>query len=441
MSEENEQTEEEQVEEQTEEVQADTEAEEAPAEETPPAEEEEEEPAPAEEEEEEEEPAHELSRPPVVDLKALLQPISDDAPSGEYMRYSGVYDEIGEARRADEVLGTEGLGMDLKVAEFPKVIELAVPVLEKESKDLQISAWLAEALVNVHGFEGLRDSLKLLSRLQDKFWETLYPEIDEGDMEGRANAIAWMEKETAFAIQKATITGGEGYSYFDYLDSKKYDIPDDMSMLELEEQKRLKALEAEADKENKVTAEKWKKEIENTRRASCEEISVAVEECVEALKKLNLSIEEKFDVNQSPSLRNLQKILEDIKLRTDKLLKQKREEEPDETDDEATEGEGGEGEGKGSGDGKGSISSTKSAIQNRKEALRQLTKLAEFFRKTEPHSPVSYLVTRAVKWGNMPLETWLQDVIKDETILFQLRQTLGFNTNTGNEEETDAQNQ
>jgi hypothetical protein len=28
----------------------------------------------------------------------------------------------------------------------------------------------------------------------------------------------------------------------------------------------------------------------------------------------------------------------------------------------------------------------------------------------------------------MPLETWLQDVIKDENVLFQLRQTLGFNT-------------
>jgi len=28
----------------------------------------------------------------------------------------------------------------------------------------------------------------------------------------------------------------------------------------------------------------------------------------------------------------------------------------------------------------------------------------------------------------MPLETWLQDVIKDETVLFQLRQTLGLDS-------------
>lgn len=71
---------------------------------------------------------------------------------------------------------------------------------------------------------------------------------------------------------------------------------------------------------------------------------------------------------------------------------------------------------------------TAGAIQGRADALKRLAQLAEFFRKTEPHSPISYLVTRAVKWGNMPLETWLQDVIKDETVLFQIRQTLGFNT-------------
>ena len=45
--------------------------------------------------------------------------------------------------------------------------------------------------------------------------------------------------------------------------------------------------------------------------------------------------------------------------------------------------------------------------------------------KSEPHSPVSYLVQRAVKWGNMPLDSWLQEVIKDEIVLANLRETLG----------------
>jgi hypothetical protein len=28
----------------------------------------------------------------------------------------------------------------------------------------------------------------------------------------------------------------------------------------------------------------------------------------------------------------------------------------------------------------------------------------------------------------MPLESWLEDVIKDEAIIYQIRQTLGLNT-------------
>ena len=71
------------------------------------------------------------------------------------------------------------------------------------------------------------------------------------------------------------------------------------------------------------------------------------------------------------------------------------------------------------------VGSADGAIAGRADALRRLADIAAFFQKTEPHSPVSYLVRRAVKWGNMGLETWLQEVIKDQTVLVQLRETLG----------------
>jgi type VI secretion system protein ImpA len=63
---------------------------------------------------------------------------------------------------------------------------------------------------------------------------------------------------------------------------------------------------------------------------------------------------------------------------------------------------------------------------NRSDALRRLAAVAEYFHRTEPHSPVAYLVQRAVRWGEMPLEQWLQDVIHDESVLNQLRDTLGL---------------
>ena len=67
-------------------------------------------------------------------------------------------------------------------------------------------------------------------------------------------------------------------------------------------------------------------------------------------------------------------------------------------------------------------------IHTRQEALIRLAEVAGFFRRTEPHSPVAYLVQRAIKWGQMPLEVWLQEVIKNDGVLDQLRETLGLNT-------------
>ena len=64
--------------------------------------------------------------------------------------------------------------------------------------------------------------------------------------------------------------------------------------------------------------------------------------------------------------------------------------------------------------------------QDRADAIRRLAAVAEYFRRTEPHSPIAYLVQRAVRWGEMPLEEWLRDVIHDENVLGQLRETLGL---------------
>lgn len=65
-------------------------------------------------------------------------------------------------------------------------------------------------------------------------------------------------------------------------------------------------------------------------------------------------------------------------------------------------------------------------IGSRQEALQRLAEVAAYFQQAEPHSPVSYLVQRAINWGQMPLEEWLGDVIKDGGVLGQLRETLGI---------------
>ena len=65
------------------------------------------------------------------------------------------------------------------------------------------------------------------------------------------------------------------------------------------------------------------------------------------------------------------------------------------------------------------------AIQNRAQALAQLRIVAEFFRATEPHSPVAYLADKAAHWGELPLHLWLRSVIKDPAAIADLDELLG----------------
>jgi len=59
------------------------------------------------------------------------------------------------------------------------------------------------------------------------------------------------------------------------------------------------------------------------------------------------------------------------------------------------------------------------------EAFTLLAGIAQFFKQTEPQSPVPYLIERAIKWGNLPLEGWLNDVIKDSNVVDNIRDVLG----------------
>ncbi len=374
--------------------------------------------------------SEELQKPPVIDFDGLFAPISEENPAGEYLRYAGVYDEISEARRADKDVAQGDWQTTLKTADFRQVIALCTSALTSRTKDLQIAAWFSEALVKEYGFAGLRDSLKLLSGLQEQFWESLHPEIEDGDEEGRANAIAWVDTQTSLAARGAALVSGAGYGINDWEDSKRFDIPENLDTLDSAEQERYRDLQTQAENEHRTTGDLWRKAKSGTSRTFCEATNFLIAECWTEFNELNRVIEEKYDRNQMPGLSALKKTLEDVEAAAKKLLDEKRLEEPRNEDVESVAGADETADGADNGaviSGGRAVAS--GAINSRQDALKRLSDVAVFFQRTEPHSPVSYLVNRAVKWGNMPLDGWLRDVIKDENVLFQLRQTLGMDAN------------
>ena len=369
--------------------------------------------------------------PGVIDVEALLVPISSERPSGESLQYSPQYDEIREARRSDDNLTQGDWEHEPKSAEWPKVVDLSTSALSSLTKDLQIGSWLTEAIVALHGFVGLRDGLRLMRGLHERFWETLYPEIDGEDLEARANALAWLDSKLELPLKNVSLTksgSGTEYSYIQWEESTKFDIPAKLDGLDSDAYTRMSELKAQAEEEGKTTSEAWRKGKDSTRRAFYESTYLLLNECWDEFQALDRVMDQRFG-RQTPGLGALKKALDAVRSLVEKLVKEKRILEPDPVADGAS------APGEAATDGQEGAPGATGPLRNRVEALRRLAEVAQYFQRTEPHSPVAYLVERAIKWGQMPLEVWLEDVIKDGNVLGQLKETLGLDTPIVNSDE------
>src|SRR5215472_17955778 len=106
----------------------------------------------------------------------LLTPIAGDNPSGVDVRYDTkllLYDKIKEARRQDDELAQGAWQHERKMADFKQVVRLAQEALVTRTKDLQLAAWLTEALLHTDQFGGLGQGLVLCHGLVSTFWDTL----------------------------------------------------------------------------------------------------------------------------------------------------------------------------------------------------------------------------------------------------------------------------
>ncbi|MFN7929729.1 MAG: type VI secretion system protein TssA [Blastocatellia bacterium] len=367
-------------------------------------------------------------------MDSLFAPTTATIRRGESLRYDGTYDQIDEARREDEVLAQGDWARDLKVADWPQVMKLATNALTNKTKDLQIAAWLVEGITKYDRHDrwvALRDGLQLLRGLHENFWEYVYPEIDPEDDDGplaaRANVLAAFDARIAVIIKEFPVTAGQKYSFLQYLESKQFDIPENLDSLEYEQQEKYKALRAQAEAERKVTGEDWRKAKSVTTRDFIEARFALINECWDAYKTLDAEMDAKY-ARETPGLGELKKSLDEIRTLVDLLVKEKQKAEPRDEELGSEDVVAGEEAAASAGTGGGGFAVSAGAIRSRQEALKRLSEIALFFRQTEPHSPVSYAVERAVKWGNMPLEAWLADVLKDGVALESVREVLGFNT-------------
>jgi len=64
---------------------------------------------------------------------------------------------------------------------------------------------------------------------------------------------------------------------------------------------------------------------------------------------------------------------------------------------------------------------------NRDSAFQQLRNIAEYFAESEPHSPVSYLLEKAIRWGYMSLPDLMGELVSgNDKVLGQINLVTGI---------------
>ncbi|KIQ36024.1 MULTISPECIES: type VI secretion system protein TssA [Pseudomonas syringae group] len=352
-----------------------------------------------------------------LSLADLTAPINGG--SGEDLSFSTLFDQVKEARRADPDYLTQGdWQTDLKSSDWELTITLAAQGLAQQSKDLMLVAWLSEALAHKYHFVGITFGLTLAERILQNFWDDLFPSLEDG-VEERAARLAWLKTSLTEVVGGLPITQGQNFGLLRYDESRH------VENLALQNPK---AMQAAVD-EGKINAEIFQRSVVLTDtdhlRLKTTEIAASLYAC----QQLQATCDSLFG-RDAPSFATLSDVLQRGGQLTEKLLKDRGIEltpappaQAETAPATAADQPAGVVMTQTSQDTTSAPLRTTPATRD--EAFTMLASVAQFFKNTEPQSPVPYLIERAIKWGNMPLEGWLNDVIKDSNVVDSIRDVLG----------------
>jgi type VI secretion system protein ImpA len=337
----------------------------------------------------------------------LLDPIAGDNPSGQNLRYAPVYDKIKEARREDDDAAQGEWKRERKVADWPAVIKAAGDTLATKTKDLQLAAWLTEALLKTQGIAGLNDGLTLIKGLVENFWDTLYPEIEDGDLEMRVAPVEWVGLRLERAVKETPVTRS-GFNWYQYKESRKVpseaDVEENSSKSEIRE-----ALIAEG----KLTQEEFEKSFDGSPKAYYVALSATFETTLETLQAVDDLCTEKF-ADVAPSFSTLRSALEEVQQLVRSLLQKKREKEPDEpvaaAEPEPEAADSWSSEAEAVADGGAAAAPVRARRPggalaaepvDRADAIARVISAAKFLRTENGYDPAPYLMLRGLRWGEL----------------------------------------
>jgi type VI secretion system protein ImpA len=353
----------------------------------------------------------------ILDLAQLLAPISDDQPAGEDLRgdssanslYYLVKDARSAARAAERQMVSEEDAGSAASPDWQPVLVYGIQALAERSKDLEIAAYLIEALLRLYGFAGLSEGFQLAHGLVEQFWDGLYPLPDEDGVATRVAPLTGLNGEDAEGtliapIARVPLTDGNSAGPFAHYHYQRAIALNQI----LDETAREKQIARGA-----VPLAKIEQAVAETPTPFFVALVADIEQCQQEFARLEEVLGEKCN-GQGPPGGSIRAALESCRdavtsLARDKLTR---------AAEAAAHGSGDEGEAAAApSDGASGppVNGAPGVLRSREDAFQTLLKVAEFFRRTEPHTPVSYALEQAVRWGRMSLPELLTELIPEES--------------------------
>ena len=354
----------------------------------------------------------------------LLNPIEGPNPSGANLRYDQAYDKIKEARREEDQPPPGMTERDRKVSDNALVIKLATDLLTNKTKDLQIAAWLTEALVKQRGFGGMKDGLALCHGLVEKFWDTVYPELEDGDAQSRGAPLGFVGTKLEIPLKLVPVVEKARYGRLDYQQARDVGYEDQAKNDDAKKKR------AQLVKEGKLTPEVFDKAFEETPKKFYLQAEQDLDASLKTLAELKKLCDAKFG-EEGPAFGPLQAALDASRHAIHGFLQKKRETEPDPVEVVATaegaagaEGEAGAASGGAVRTGVLISLDGSSEPADRIDAIKKVAEAAAFLRRREPNSPASYLMLRGLRWGELRAAIDLADPTRLEAPPTELRRHL-----------------
>ncbi|MBS0352008.1 MAG: type VI secretion system protein TssA [Proteobacteria bacterium] len=334
----------------------------------------------------------------LMDTEALLAPISSENPAGIDIRKDTsaqtLYRQAKQARanaRGIERQQLQGNNLSSKT-DWKNVYRLSVNILTTQAKDIEVATWLIEAGLRLHGFTGLSAGFKFTANLIEKYWEILYPLPDEEGLLTKVGPFIGLNGEDVEGslIAPLALT----------------------PILEFENGTVLTLWHYQQARQNSEASklEEIKAAIQVIPVETLKDVLNTLESCIAHFSQLVAILNEKCANQSPPSSRvfeQLRNCLECFRANTTTLVT----EAPTKKEPIAPKIE------------------AKPSIKiptPREQALENLVAIAQFFRDTEPHSPLPYILERAVRWGKMALPDLLKELLQDESSKKQLNQLTGI---------------